>query len=399
MPNFIPNTPESMVSFLFWHSMVMTCTTPLSRAFQKSWDGKLVHVTIMNYLGISQTILGRPAEDAYLKYPPSPKTNSAFLPHAICGLLWILAAYLHICHSRRLSKVVSKRKLASFASLAFLLHMACSVRALILDPMHHHALPWTMLLSNLTVSTAYFVLGIWAVTKREMSAHKDAMMKCFLYSIEGAGTIRTVGAILHLLEMGPTMCQQAHGGLASDCVFPYVQRLIGIRMLTLFYLGVYAKIPNFAETTFQAAEAWKAYKLQAAWNFVLNICIVSFFSVLNNPEALLTLVLSPYGNRGVGILITLVVGVITVTNPDSPALRAFVHTHWTSKYSTVQVVSFLAEPVSFLAEPVMGRSRSVTFPGALTRPSIVRRRFSDEIIKALSLPDFLAPSRKAVDAK
>jgi hypothetical protein len=118
----LPKTRESMVALLFWHSILMTFTTPLSRVFKKSWDGKLVHATILNFLGIPQCILGRPAEDSYLKYPPSPKTDSAFLPHAVCGLLWILAAYLHICHSRQLYKVIGICVLAYFATLAFVLH-------------------------------------------------------------------------------------------------------------------------------------------------------------------------------------------------------------------------------------------------------------------------------------
>lgn len=306
-----------MVSFLFWHSIFMTTSTPLSRLFSKNWHGKMVHMTILNFLGVSQHFRGEPAQDTYLEYPASPKIDRAFLPHAVCGLLWILAAYLHVCCSHQLRNFISKRMLAYFACLAFVLHMVCSLRTLILDPMQHHVLPWTLLLSNVTVSTAYFLLGTWAASKRHVSAHKDAMIKCFLYSIEGAGTIRTVGSIMHFFGAGPTMCQQMNEGLAASCVFPYVQRLIGIRSLTTFYLGIYAQISQDAETR-------KAYKTLALKNVAMNISIILFFDVLDNPEEVLTMILSPFGHRSVGVLVAIAVGFCIVVYPDSPTLKAFV---------------------------------------------------------------------------
>lgn len=295
----------------------MTSSTPLSRLYSKNWHGKMIPVTILNFLGISQYVLGEPAHDTYLEYPESLNIDRAFLPHAVCGLLWILGAYLHVCCSHQLRNVVSKRMLSYFACLAFILHMVCSLRTLILDPMQHHVLPWTILLSNLTVSTAYFVLGAWAASQHDMSAHKDAMMKCFLYSIEGAGTIRTVGLIMHCIGIGPTMCQQKHKGLATDCVFPYLQRLIGIRSLTTVYLGIYAHIAS------QDAETRKAYKSLSLKSMATYISIILFFVLLDNPEEWLTVILSPFGHGSVGILLALIVGVCTVVYPDSPALKAF----------------------------------------------------------------------------
>lgn len=59
------------------------------------------------------------------------------------------------------------------------------------------------------------------------------------------------------------------------------------------------------------ADMWKQYKSQAASTVSLSIGIVRLlFSVLDNPESLLEMVLSPFGNR---IVATLMNGVMTVT--------------------------------------------------------------------------------------
>jgi len=349
-----------MVSFLFYHSIFMTFTTPLTRAFKNSWEGKLIHATVLNFLGLSQGILGRPLDDSYLKYPPSPKTDSAFLPHAIFGLLWILAAYLHICRSRQ-PVGFSKRLLSYIACLAFVLHISCALRTLILDPMQHHVLPWTMLFSNVTLSAAYYVVGTWAAKRQNVAAHKDAMMKCFLYSIEGAGTIRTVGAIMHAFNMGPTMCQQVHGGLANACVFPYVLRLLGIRSLTSVYLAIYAKMQH--ETT---------WLRQILWNFAMNTGIILLFSVLQDPEALFAAVLSPGGNRTFGIFITLAFSVNIVRSPDSPVLRDFVDAQAPTPMG--QAVRLLVERV---IEQVTPSALRCAQPRRQMAQIIPRRRLSD----------------------
>jgi len=313
----IPTSRESFVSFLFWHSIVMTAGTPLSRIFTKSWDGKLPISTVMNFLGISQYVMGKTAQETYLKYPPSPKTDRAFGPHALFGFLWIFAAYLHICHARKLQAAAAKRGLALFTTLAFMLHMGCSLNCLIIDQMEHHPLNWVFLFSNITVSSAYFVLGVYAAIKRDVDAHKDAMIICFLYSIEGAGTIRTVGSILHLFNMGPTFCQQVHGGLATACVFPYVQRLIGIRLLTTYYHGVYAKMRGDMDT-------WKMFKMQAASTISVGLSVILFFCLVDNADEMLEAALSPSEGKSICVFISLFIGVLTLAQPDSPQLRAFV---------------------------------------------------------------------------
>jgi len=309
----IPKSAESFVAFLFWHSMFLTSTTPLSRMISKSWDGKLIIPTILNAVGIPQLLLGRPAIDTYLAYAPSPKTDRAFGPHAFFGLIWLIAAYMHICHRRRFQSKTGKRALGMFTVLAFLGHQICSFRCLIINPMNQHVLPWMMLLTNVTVATGYFILGMYALVKKDIKAHKAAMMRCFLYSIEGAGTIRTVGAIMHLFGLGPTFCQQLVGGCAAQCVFSYVHRLIWIRLLTVYYNGIYAKIRG-------DEKSWASFKNNTIFVVALSAFLMAFFIFADEPEQFFDSIFAPNGNRTIAVVVAFSVCLVTILNPDDALL-------------------------------------------------------------------------------
>ena len=281
----IPKTTKNFVHFLFWHSIVMTMTTPLSRLLSKteSWYGKLIIPTIMNSLGLSKLIFGHTLNDVYLAYPNSASIDRAFVPHAFFGMLWLIMAYLHICHSKTLQKYIERKKLAYLASISFLSHIICSVRCLWLDPMKHHPLPRVLLLSSAISATESFITGVREARNGNLKGHETAMMNCFLYSIEGAGTIRTVGYILALMGKGPTFCQQDNKALASSCVWPYILRLIGIRMLTLLYQFLVAQMPGPNKK-----ERWILYKNEANVQLISFSVIFAIFSLFDNAEEITT---------------------------------------------------------------------------------------------------------------
>lgn len=87
-----------------------------------------------------------------------------------CGLLWLLAAYLHAFHRHRVQSKRGKRALGIFVLFSFLGHQVCSLRCLIINSMDQHILPWFMLMTNLTVSSGYFVLGMYALIGRDIKA-------------------------------------------------------------------------------------------------------------------------------------------------------------------------------------------------------------------------------------
>ena len=88
------------------------------------------------------------------------------------------------------------------------------------------------------------IMGIHKARTGCLDQHGDYMFRCFIYSIEGAGTIRTVAYLLWLFGLGPTFCQSANGAIATLCVAPYVLRLICIRLLSLYWIFCYAKMKN-----------------------------------------------------------------------------------------------------------------------------------------------------------
>ena len=100
-------------------------------------------------------------------------------------------------------------------------------------------------------SGTYMVLGIQSIRRGDLSQHIDRMFRCFIYSIEGAGTIRTVGYLLWLAGLGPTFCQSANGATATHCVAPYVLQLVCIRLLSMYWIGCYARMracPDFTKS-------------------------------------------------------------------------------------------------------------------------------------------------------
>jgi len=233
----------------------------------------------MNSLGLSDLIFGHTLNDVYLAYPKSASIDRAFIPHAICGMLWLITAYLHICQSKNLQKYIKRKALSYGASIAFLFHIFFAIRCLWLNPMDHHPLCQVLLLSGAVSATQCFIVGVKEAKNGNLKGHESAMTNCFLYSIEGAGTIRTVGYILALMEKGPTFCQQENNGLASSCVWSYILRLIGIRMLTIYYQGVVANMkgPN-------KKERWELYKNEAIEQIISFSVIFAIFSIFNNAE-------------------------------------------------------------------------------------------------------------------
>merc|ERR1719237_1133139 len=99
-------------------------------------------------------------------------------------------------------------------------------------------------------------LSIKAARQRDIPAHTEYAMRCFLYSIEGAGTIRQVATIqeytfwlirqwnvelvdwpMIYLLLGPLSCQQPYLGITRmHCAAVYFFRLAFVRVTTLIYL-------------------------------------------------------------------------------------------------------------------------------------------------------------------
>ena len=131
----------------------------------------------------------------------------------------------------------------------FPLQVSCALNILIFDEAKHHWINRTLLGSNLLLSSGHLIMSILSVRAGNILKHKDHAIKCFLYSIEGAGTIRTVAFIQEIVApyvphvfTGLGKCQSLYSGEANKCIVMYLIRLIFIRVLTDVYICIYITI-------------------------------------------------------------------------------------------------------------------------------------------------------------
>jgi uncharacterized membrane protein len=245
----VPRSPERFVHFLFWHSLLLTASTPLARIVRGQWMGVFTIESILFLFGLA-TRPGTRYPDTYLIYPQYAALDRGFSQHAFFGLLWLSMAFVQMAILARRHERAHK-VFGYVIQVAFIGHLASAVSLLLTNTEQH---PWVtklVLLSPVTLSATFMLLGIGSIRRGEVSRHVDRMFRCFVYSIEGAGTIRTVGYMLWLAHAGPTFCQSEHGATSNHCVSSYVLRLFLARLLSLYWLGCYARMranPDFTRS-------------------------------------------------------------------------------------------------------------------------------------------------------
>merc|ERR1719228_976215 len=133
--------------------------------------------------------------------------------------------------------------------------------------MKHTLLPRLLFLMTLMDSIISMIMAIIRARNKDIQGHTDAMIRCFLYSIEGAGTIRTMATFQAFFSFGPTDCQIDNDGLATKCMYSYVWRLIFTRYLSLAYLGLYNIQRNNKNHK-------RGFVTELTWFSVIAVCLV-----------------------------------------------------------------------------------------------------------------------------
>ena len=276
--HLIRQKTEQFINQLFWHSMLMTLTIPLARLTRGRWSsvsflywGVLVF-SWLYYWKIDLSVTDdseEPLIDESFVYKTENKVkgvDSAFGFHAFSGLLWILTAWVQMSllkTSKRWHRIFGM-----FAIVSFVMHMAGSLNNLYFDYMKHTPLPKWLLAMACMDSIVSMVAAMMHAKRKNFAGHRDAMIRCFIYSIEGAGTIRTVGTLQAFLGLGPTDCQVFWNGTASNCLYSYTWRLLLTRYLSLSYLGLYTIHRN--EKHFL-----KNYLLEVLWFSLLSTFLLN----------------------------------------------------------------------------------------------------------------------------
>lgn len=242
----VPKDKESFVTFLFWHSMLLTVSTPLARIFRGRWMG----VSSLAWLLTKMGLLDRadiPFGDSPFLYKTTASIDRAFMLHAVCGLLWIMVAYAQMVLVRRY-KIAWHKKYGYGVLLVFFMHMGACLNSLFTDEAKHHPVSKALLLSSAFSATTHMLRGIRDVIRKDVEGHEIHSMIAFLYSIEGAGTIRTIQHLQLFFKFvlppvfhGPSDCQSLFNGEAAQCVAVYCVRLLLVRVMTHYWIGMYAR--------------------------------------------------------------------------------------------------------------------------------------------------------------
>merc|ERR1719437_386479 len=109
-----------------------------------------------------------------------------------------------------------------------------------------------------------------------MISHQDMMIRCFLLSIQGAGPIRSIAHIQHWTGgYGPIPCQNRRGGLATNCMWEYVFRLLLINLWTTYTSGMYCKMRGSKQVT-------QAFLANLRNTFVITLSLLALSHLPHN---------------------------------------------------------------------------------------------------------------------
>lgn len=260
---FLPSSIEGFVRFLFWHSIFFTASTPIMRVVTKKWL----------YVLSAPLVVGMTDDAISETYPPAEEVDRAWIPHAIFGLLWLCVGSAQFLITPQMEGKIHKF-FGYFTIVVFCGHLSAAYYTLYIDGMKHTIVNKLFLVNDLTEGAIYMTLGMLAVIQRKkgwLQKHKDQMFLAFVTSIEGAGTIRTIGFVHYLMGKaglqdtliwsmtgaGLSECQNKHRMVSSDCEWEYTFRLTTIRFLTNLYVHQYATFtPSCVEIANQRWKSW-----------------------------------------------------------------------------------------------------------------------------------------------
>lgn len=261
---WVPRSVEQLVSILFWHSILLTSTTPLFRILNGHWRGEsslyyAISLTCPTWLVEYFLEIGfiHPgidyARDGEVPIPggaPVQGIDLGFALHAGAALTWLVCAYIQMVHTPKKWSV--HRYFGYVAAFSFCTHVAASCFNLYMDVVQHKPLPRIMLAISSISSLGYLVRAIRVAVQKQpgwRNAHKDLMVLCFMVSTMGAGPIRMISHMQQWLGCGPVHCQNMNGGLATDCMWPYVFRMFWIQFYIMYIRGIYCKMRKDTELT------------------------------------------------------------------------------------------------------------------------------------------------------
>merc|ERR1712045_974478 len=142
--------------------------------------------------------------------------------------------------------------------VALLFHVSVGTFMIYMNNMQHGHLTRMALFRDM-ISVACLSIGaVYAARRGKHDHHRDLMVRAFIISVEGAGTIRFAVMVMGLLtnflaedvkpyfEMGYCYNESATtttGMNAYYCQGPYLLRLLALRLVSHYHQAMYLRVP------------------------------------------------------------------------------------------------------------------------------------------------------------
>lgn len=238
---------NSFIVILCVHSLFMTSSTPIARFLDGHWTQTDSFTEILRYFRIIDNGFKRGG------YNTSAHQDNNLKLHALFGILWLFLGTVQMVvysperknniwggHKAKIHKWFGK-----IAALALFFHLGTACSLLFADTLQHTWMNKLALAMDLATPISLAWMGMESILfrkKKNITKHIDCMVRCFIHSIEGAGTIRTI----HILQMvcgdfGPAKFIAKFTSVSSteQGQWEYVLRLFLIRWLSNLYIAIY----------------------------------------------------------------------------------------------------------------------------------------------------------------
>jgi hypothetical protein len=272
--------------------MILTISTPIFRLLSDHWKMDLILHIVISAMAPAWVVDLFSWETIHYSKEGEPMAGTgsakgidlAFGIHAGCSLLWLVVGYIQIVHVPRTKRM--HRLFGYISLLSFIMHTFGSLFSLYMDIVRHQALSRIILLNAAVVSSVNVKKAIClAIYKPKgwLKRHQDLMVMAFMITIQGAGPIRTIAQVQVWTGTGPIACQNMHGGMATDCMWPYVFRMLWISTWTMYTRSLYCRMRKDERLT-------REYQADALARLMVGLALVAFSRIPDN-EKFLSLVL------------------------------------------------------------------------------------------------------------
>lgn len=235
------------ITAVFVYHLVITSAAPLSRMYLKYWTAT---GPVITKDGVKLEFM-----EAYPTLEAGSAEDKAFGLHALCAIMWMVFGYIQMVWTPRFrTKSRLLHKIFGYVSLCvYLCHCMGALNIWSTDHEQHSFLnrcclfmaflgPFIMVFEGMKPALIARLNGT-SMKAKKFFDHRYIMCQAWIFSLNGAGTIRTIAIIESNLNYGSVMCQVKYGTIgAGGCDWTYTWRMMFAHGFTLIQRAMYIKI-------------------------------------------------------------------------------------------------------------------------------------------------------------